>query len=492
MTLPAAYREPMLVRTKIIATVGPACAEKEQLRDLILSGVDVFRLNFAHSKHEWLDGIVKSVRDLAQKLNRPIGLLGDLSGPKIRLGRLPDDAIICNAGAHFSFVRGQTAQGADELTCTYESLIDDVEVDDRILLADGTVSFRVVETSAEDGFARCVVEGPGTIRSRQGVNLPGVKLSTPSLTDKDHDDLAWAIKAGLDFVGFSFVRSADDVRRLRSVIEESGTDTPPMIVAKIEKQEAVDQIEDVVGATDAIMVARGDLGVEADIVQVPAIQKRIIRMCNDRRVPVITATQMLDSMQSNELPTRAEASDVANAVLDGSDAVMLSGETAAGDYPRESVAMMSRIVREAEKLLPDRSERRQSDNVINPGSTAMAVTEAMAIGAVVAAERLGAELIAVATVTGRSARAISHERSHVPVLAVCDDEHAARRLALIWGVTAIISESHPAADDLASLASEWGLREGVLSAGSEVAVMASSNWSDRRHDSLLVHIVETE
>lgn len=489
----AEYREPMLVRTKIIATVGPACGEKDQLRDLILSGVDVFRLNFAHGKHEWLDGIVKSVRELSQELGRSIGLLGDLSGPKIRLGRLPDNAVVCNAGAEFSFVRDRVPQTPSELTCTYESLIDDVAVGDRILLADGTVSFRVIECSTTDGFARCVVEGAGTIRSRQGVNLPGVRLSTPSLTDKDRDDLAWAIKAGLDFVGFSFVRSADDVRLLRSVIEESGTRTPPMIVAKIEKQEAVDQIEDIVAVTDAIMVARGDLGVEADIVQVPGIQKRIIRMCNRKRVPVITATQMLDSMQSNELPTRAEASDVANAVLDGTDAVMLSGETAAGKYPRQSVAMMSRIVCEAEKLLPKRSERRADDDRSASESQALAVTEAMAVGAVAVAERLNADLIAVATVSGRSPRAISKERSGVPVLAICDNDAAARRLSLVWGITPIVcGESHPSADDLASLASDWGVQEGVLSAGSEVVVMAPSQWSDRRHDSLLVHFVEAE
>lgn len=491
MTHRADYHEPLLVRTKIIATVGPACSDKEQLRGLILAGVDVFRLNFAHGKHDWLDGIVQSVRELSEELQRPIALLGDLSGPKIRLGQLPDDAVMCNNGAHFTFVRGRAAETPDELTCTYDALIDDVAAGDRILLADGTVSFRVEERSSDDGFARCVVEGPGMIRSRQGVNLPGVKLSTPSLTDKDRDDLAWAIKAGLDFVGFSFVRSADDVRLLRSVIKDSGTESPPMIVAKIEKQEAVAQIEEIISVTDAIMVARGDLGVEADIVQVPGIQKRIIRLCNSQRVPVITATQMLDSMQTNELPTRAEASDVANAVLDGTDAVMLSGETAAGDYPRESVAMMSRIVREAETLLPDRRESRRVEDSSPAASQALAVTEAMAIGAVVAAERLNADMIAVATVSGRSPLAISKERSRVPVLAICDTLHIARQLALVWGVTPIVfGDSHPSADDLASMASDWGVREGVLKPGSEVVVMAPSMWSDRRHDSLLVHFVE--
>lgn len=492
MPHPSDYREGM-VRTKIIATVGPACARPEQLRELVLSGVDVFRLNFAHGKHDWLDGIVKSVRDLSRELNRPIGLLGDLSGPKIRLGQLPGDAVQCDFGAVFTFVRGRSAEHAHELECTYESLVDDVNAGDRILLADGTVSFRVVEKSAQDGFARCVVEGPGTIRSRQGVNLPGVRLSTPSLTDKDKDDLNWAIAAGLDFVGLSFVRSPDDVRELRAAIESSGTDSPPQIVAKIEKQEAVDQIEDIVEAADAIMVARGDLGVEADIVKVPGIQKRIIQLCNSRRVPVITATQMLDSMQSNSMPTRAEASDVANAVLDGTDAVMLSGETAAGDYPQASVAMMSRIAAEAETMLPERQSQRRAEDRTPPKSQALAVTEAMAVGAVVAATQLGANLIAVATVSGRSPVAISKERSPVPVLAICDNERIARRLSLVWGITAIVHQGeHPAADDLASLASEWGLKQGVLAQGSEVVVMAPSLWGDRKHDSLLVHFVDAD
>jgi pyruvate kinase len=232
-----------------------------------------------------------------------------------------------------------------QLTCTYEPLIDDLRPNDRVLLADGTVSLRVMEQNATAGRVLCEVLQPGLIRSRQGVNLPGVALSTPSLTDKDRLDLQWALDHGIDYIGLSFVRRVDDLKLLRQVISQHPTKTPPWIVAKIEKAEAIADLEAIIAEADAVMVARGDLGVETDIYRVPGLQKRIIRLCNEHRTPVITATQMLDSMQKNELPTRAEASDVFNAVLDGTDAVMLSGETAAGDYPVEAVAMMSRIVR---------------------------------------------------------------------------------------------------------------------------------------------------
>lgn len=486
MDMQETYAERRLTRTRIVATVGPACADRDALRDLVISGVDVFRLNFAHGTHEWLTGIVAQVRDISAELKRPIGILGDLSGPKIRLGQLPEEGLLCNEGAEFTFVRGRDPAHRHELTCTYESLIDDVREGDRILLADGTVAMRVLETNSDS--ARCVVEGAGTIRSRQGVNLPGVALSTPSLTGKDRDDLAWAIENDLDFIGLSFVRSVDDIRELRDSIAQHNPEVPPIIVAKIEKQEAVSQLEAIVDETDAVMVARGDLGVEVDIVQVPAIQKRIIRLCNQKRVPVITATQMLDSMQRSELPTRAEASDVANAVLDGTDAVMLSGETAAGKYPRESVTMMSRIVQEAERLLPN---SQLLDDQAGPGIEALVVTEAVAVGAVAAAGKLGANLIAVATVSGRSARAISSKRGTVPVLAICSSERIARRMALSWGVNAVISNrADMSADELAMLAVEWGRQEKVLDTGNSIVVMASPRWSAAGHDSMLVHVVD--
>ncbi len=491
MSSPDRYQEQILARTKIVATVGPASASREVLKDLIQAGVDVFRLNFAHGSHTWLSEVVATIRDVSRELRRPVGLLGDLSGPKIRLGILPEEGVLCSERDEFIFVRGMKTSGPRELACTYAPLIDDLKVGDRVLLADGIVAMRVIEKDVTKGFARCVVEVAGTIRSKQGVNLPGVALSTPSLTEKDRVDLAWAVKEQIDFVGLSFVRRASDVRELREAIQSHNVTPGPQIVAKIEKPEALEELEAIVDETDAIMVARGDLGVEVDIVQVPSIQKRLIRLCNKKRVPVITATQMLESMQRNELPTRAEASDVFNAVLDGTDAVMLSGETAAGLYPRQAVAMMSRIAQEAEQLLKLRSaaEVRTSGH-----RQALAVTEAVAVGAVATAEELNADLIAVATVSGLAATAISKERCRVPVLAICGSASVARRLTLLWGVipiqTQLDEHGEHTPEHVVLEAIAWGREVGVLRSGSRVVVMASSRWSAEGHDSMLVHVVE--
>jgi pyruvate kinase len=461
------------------------------LKELILAGADVFRLNFAHGSHEWLAEIVKTIWELSDELAHPVGILGDLSGPKIRLSALPNDEVDCVEGQELTFIRDRVAERPDELNCTYEKLVDDVKTGDRILMADGTVQLRVLESNSAAGFARCVVVGGGIVRSRQGVNLPGVALSTPSLTDKDREDLAFAIHHELDYVGLSFVRSARDITDLRQAIAGYDTANPPQIVAKIEKTEAVDDLEAIVDATDAVMVARGDLGVEADIVTVPAIQKRIIALCNQRRVPVITATQMLDSMQHSELPTRAEASDVANAVLDGTDAVMLSGETAVGEYPRQSVAMMSRIVREAERLLHERPNYVTIDES-SAESKATATTEALAVGAVATASKLKSKLIAVATISGRSALAISKARSSVPVLAICDEQNIARRMSLLWGITPVLATDHGlGADRIIKLAESWGIQENVLEPGDNLIVVASVR-SGEGHDSLFVHQVSVE
>jgi pyruvate kinase len=482
------YTEYRLTKTKIIATVGPACGSREMLKELILAGADVFRLNFAHGSHEWLTEIVKTIWELSIELERPVGILGDLSGPKIRLGNISNDEVNCVEGNEISFVRGRSPEGPHELDCTYEALIDDVKPGDRILMADGTVQLRVLESDPAAGFARCLVVGAGIVRSRQGVNLPGVTLSTPSLTKKDREDLAFAIEHELDYVGLSFVRAASDIVELREVIAGYNAANPPQIVAKIEKTEAVDDLEAIIDATDAVMVARGDLGVEADIVQVPSIQKRIIRLCNQRRVPVITATQMLDSMQHSELPTRAEASDVFNAVLDGTDAVMLSGESAAGEYPRQSVAMMSRIVAEAERLLHEQPVLRTPDES-SLSLRATATTEALAIGAVATARSLNSKLIAVATISGRSALAVSKERSRIPVLAICDLPNTARRMSLLWGITPVLaSERSLAADRIIQLAESWGIHERVLEPGSNLIAVASVR-SAEGHDSLFVHQV---
>jgi len=475
------------IKTKIIATVGPACGTEEKLTELVKAGVDVFRLNFAHGEYNWLTTIVETIYAISAKLGRPVGILGDLAGPKIRLEELPGGKLDCLAGARFEFVREADPAHPERLTCTYDRLIDELAVGDRILLADGAVTMVVTERIEAEGRVVCVVEHPGEIRSRQGVNLPGVKLSTPSLTGKDREDLAWAIQHGLDFIGLSFVRSPDDVRLLRQAISDLKPSYEPQIVAKIEKMEAISQLEKILEETDAVMVARGDLGVEVDLALVPILQKRIIRLCNQHRIPVITATQMLDSMERESRPTRAETTDVANAVLDGSDAVMLSGETAIGRFPVEAVATMSRIAHEAERIL---TPIRHADPQSFPRTRALAVTEAVTLGAARAAEHLAVDVIAVATHSGRTALSVSRQRNRIPILGLTDSPEAARRMCLYWGVTpvaTVIGNSTP--QDLIKFIVDWGRKQNVLKAGSKLVLVASTNWSAEGHDMLLVHAI---
>jgi pyruvate kinase len=486
------YSEGPLVKTKIVATVGPATGTREKLGELVEAGVDVFRLNFAHGSYDWFAQVVQWIRQLSAENGRPIAILGDLSGPKIRLGILPEEGLRLRHGTTVEFVRQGSGARLDaippQLTCTYEPLVDDLRPGDRVLLADGTVSLRVLEQDSVAGRVLCEVVQSGVVRSKQGVNLPGVALSTPSLTEKDRADLQWALDHGIDYVGLSFVRNVADLLLLRQVIAAHATKTPPWIVAKIEKAEAIADLEAIVSEADAVMVARGDLGVETDIFRVPGLQKRIIQLCNEHRTPVITATQMLDSMQKNELPTRAEASDVFNAVLDGTDAVMLSGETAAGDYPVEAVAMMSRILREAERLLEPRLWK--SDSRSKPRNRATVITEAVTHGAATAAEHLGADLIVAATLGGKTAMAISKQRPHVPILALTDRPEVARRMCLFWGVTALETpEVASAPRDLLAFVTQLGRERKLLESGSKLVLVGSSDWTLEWHDMMLVHVV---
>ena len=482
------YSEGPLVKTKIVATVGPASASHEKLTELVSAGVDVFRLNFAHGTYEWFDQVVGWIRQVSAELQQPIAILADLAGPKIRLGELPPEGLRCRHGAKLEVGRNVEPGRLDHLTCTYEQLIDDLRVNDRVLLADGSVSLRVTEALPKQGKVVCVVVQPGLVRSRQGVNLPGAVLSTPSVTDKDRADLQWVLDHGLDYVGLSFVRSSEDIRLLKRLIAAHGTKTPPWIVAKIEKPEAITDLEQIVIETDAVMVARGDLGVEADVFRVPALQKQIIRMCNEHRTPVITATQMLDSMQKSELPTRAEASDVFNAVLDGTDAVMLSGETAAGDYPVEAVAMMSRIAREAEQMLETRLPK--SDSRSTNRTRATAITEAVTHGAGTAAAHLNADLIVAATQGGKTAMAVSKQRPKIPILALTDRPEVARRMCLFWGVTPMETSAVALVPrELLAFVEVQGRARKLLDSGSKLVLIGSSDWNLEWHDMMLVHVV---
>ncbi|WP_459555093.1 pyruvate kinase [Lacunimicrobium album] len=479
-------------KTKIVATIGPATSSREQLKALILAGVNVFRLNFAHGTHEQHGSVLQLIRELSAELSKPVAILGDLSGPKIRLGKLPNDEIDCLLGSRFEFVKGSTGGDVTKLNCTYEYLIDDLNPGDPVLLADGNVGMRVVEKYADEGRAVCIVEHPGLIRSKQGINLPGVNLRTPSLTEKDRDDLAWALAHRIDFVSLSFVRRAEDLRHLRQTIEDLQKIVSdkhiPQIVAKIEKLEAIQELDGILEESDVVMVARGDLGVEADIVKVPILQKLIIKKCGEARVPVITATQMLDSMQHSPFPTRAEATDVANAVLDGTDAVMLSGETAVGKFPVRTVEVMRRIVMEAETLL---ATRNFIDARIQPGRKALEVTEAMTLAAGTAASQLQADLIVVITKSGRTALSMSKQRHPMPVLAITKELETSRKLCMVWGVYphfADIQENDPKA--VLSTVLEWGKSNGILKHGSKIALILDSIWSAEGHDVLMIHTVD--
>jgi pyruvate kinase len=476
-----------LVKSKIIATVGPACESRQRLAELVRAGADLFRLNFAHGTHEWLDRVLEAIRTASRELDRPVGILADLAGPKIRLGELPPDGILLADGARVEFVRTPDPRDPTKLTCSYDLLIDDLQPGDRILLADGMAALRVVEKPPENDCLVCLVDRPGLIRSRQGVNLPGAALQLPALTDKDRDDLSWAVKNRIDYISLSFVRTAEDITQLRAAVAACDPEACPGIIAKIEKMEAIVELDRILPQVDGVMVARGDLGVEVDIALVPALQKRIVHACNEHGVPVITATQMLDSMQAKETPTRAEASDVANAVLDGSDALMLSGETAIGSYPVESVAVMNRIAAEIERFVRPAN----GESVFTFSRTrAKIVTQAVTLGAGVAAAHLSSDLIVVATRSGRTALAISNQRRQVPILALSDSAATVRKMALYWGVTAIetpiVKSSHAG---VLSFVVDWGRCNGVLRSGSRFVLVTSTDWTSEAKDTLLVHVV---
>ncbi len=479
------YQESPLAKTKIVATLGPACDSPDMLRQMVVAGVDIFRLNFAHGRHDELAESVVAIRKMAAELGRSVGILGDLGGPKIRLGTLPGGSQRVDRGERYAFVHNPDPDNPTEFSATYNGLVDDLKVDDPVLLADGTVALRVVDKQADR--AVCVVEQPGLLRSGQGVNLPGVDLRVPSVTEKDRADLAWAVAQGLDFIGLSFVRRADDIYELRRLIGQLNPEHSPFIVAKIEKPEAVVELDGILTQADVIMVARGDLGVEIDIVRVPAIQKQIIRECNRQRVPVITATQMLDSMQHSQMPTRAEASDVANAVLDGSDAVMLSGETAIGEYPLQSVVMMSRIVQEAEPFVVPHKELPIG---VSSRNAATQMTRAVALGAMHAAEQLAADLIVVLTRSSKTAIAVSELRSPIPILALTDSPQTARRLCVAWGVTALVTDvCQKTPECWMEFVVTWGRQQGILETGHRVVLVGSTNWTQPGKDLMLVHTV---
>lgn len=419
----------MLRRAKILATLGPACASEDQIRKLVEAGMDGARLNFSHGTHDDHAHVIERVRQVASELDRPIAVVQDLQGPKLRTGDLPNhEPVELTPGSKLILTTEPVVGSAQKLYVNYGHLPKDVRSGDQILLDDGRIELRVVDVAGHDVATEVVVGGP--IGEHKGINLPGVALSAPSLTEKDRDDLAFGLEHGVDMVAMSFIRRPEDIVGLRQTIEaqpEAALRVP--LISKLERREAIDNLDDILAASDGVMVARGDLGVEMAAEQVPSLQKRIISSANARQRLVITATQMLESMIREPRPTRAEASDVANAVFDGSDVLMLSGETASGSYPIRSVETMARIISDAEAHAIEWGFRPIEDD-LPTSDDAVATTQAA--GAL--AEEREARAIAVFTRSGRTALLMSKARPRTPILGLTPEQRTFNRMALYWGV----------------------------------------------------------
>ncbi len=452
-------------RTKIVATVGPASRQPEILRGLIEVGVDVIRLNFSHGDHEEHAESVSLIRDLSDGLDRPVAILADLAGPKIRIGEIDGTGVSLSAGQRFTLTARPVKGGPTGVSVNYAGLPQDVKPGESVLLDDGLIELKVEAVDGPD--VRCQVVVGGLLTSHKGVALPMTNLNLPCLTRKDHDDLRFGLEQGIDFVGLSFVRTAADVECARGAVADLGYDTP--LIAKIERHEALDHLDAIMAAVDGIMVARGDLAVDMSFEQVPTIQKRIIRLSNQAGKPVITATQMLRSMVDNPRPTRAEATDVANAVFDGTDAVMLSEESAIGRYPIETVRVMDRIIRAAEADVDYGGALLRRDRITEQGRI---IPSAVARAACFIAQDIGASAILTPTSSGRTARAIARYRPVQPIVALTPDPATYHRLALSWGITPLLVGDLLSTDDMIEKSKEAVLRTGVLASGDTLVITA--------------------
>lgn len=467
-------------RTKIVATIGPACRDPAMLRQLLDAGVDVFRLNTAHGSREQFDALAADIRRTAAEAGRIVAILVDLAGPKIRLGQLATDPVQCREGEEFTFRRGDATNVPGELVSTYAPLIDEVRPGDRVILADGTVGLQVVDKQADHVRMRAL--NGGTFRSRQGINLPGVSLGIAALTPSDLEFADWAAERGADFVSLSFVRRSDEINELRQRLR--ARQSAALLIAKIEKREALDRLEEIVSAADGVMVARGDLGVETDVAEIAVVQKRIIAECRRQMRPVIVATQMLESMHQNPRPTRAEATDVANAILDGADACMLSGETAIGQHPLAAVETMHRIMRATEKVLGQWSAR-----LDGPASSVHPITSAVVQGAGQIATGLGARLVVIATRSGATAIVRSKLHDLVPTIGLSDCEATLRQMCLYWGITPLAGAPVHDGPALRDFIEHWGRTNDVLQAGDRVVYVTGSHYFPRAHNVVVVHEV---
>jgi pyruvate kinase len=449
--------------SKIVCTIGPATRSPRMIRKLIQAGMDVARLNFSHGTHEEHAQSIALLREASAELEKPIAIIADLQGPKIRTGALAGGGtVLLRAGQKFVVTTAKVLGDSTRVNTTFHPMPREVKRGDRILLSDGLIELRVESTSHTE--VTCQVINGGILGEHQGINLPGVKLRVPALTEKDRADLRFAVARGADYIAVSFVRRPEDVVLAKSLIRRAKKNTP--VIAKLEKPEAIENLEGILPVSDGVMVARGDLGVEMNPERVPVVQKNIIALARQFRRPVITATQMLESMTENPRPTRAEASDVANAIFDGSDAVMLSAETATGKYPLEAVGMMARIIEEAEASIREFPRLAAQEK--------LKVAETVAELVCHASQELHMKLIAVFTHSGFTAQLVSRYRPLVPIIAFSPEVETRRRMALLWGVTPRRIVDTKKIDGLAAIAEKRLLEERLVRKGDVIGIVAGT------------------
>lgn len=453
----------MLRKAKIVCTIGPASESVETLCKLIEAGMNVARLNFSHGSHEEHAARIANIREASKKTGKLVAILLDTKGPEIRTGTLTTDAVELIEGNLITLTTEEIAGTVDRISITYRDLPKDVEVGSTILIDDGLIGLTV--EAIEDTEIVCRIKNGGTLKSKKGVNVPGVQIKLPGITEKDAQDIEFGIRQGVDFIAASFVRKASDILEIREILERHNATID--IIAKIENEEGVFNVDEILAVADGLMVARGDLGVEIPAEEVPLVQKKLIRKCNELGKPVITATQMLDSMQRNPRPTRAEASDVANAIFDGTDAIMLSGETAAGKYPVESVDTMNRIAMRAEQELNYREILHS--HAFNKQVT---ITDAISQAVANAALDLDAAAVITATESGHTARMVSKYRPKAPIIAVTPYEGVARRLAIVNGVYPVIGAMAGSTDEMLSHSVDQSVKSGLVRHGDLVVISA--------------------
>ncbi|MGD6816836.1 pyruvate kinase [Metabacillus sp. 84] len=453
-------------KTKIVCTIGPASETVEQLTALIEAGMNVSRLNFSHGDFEEHGNRIKNIREASKLTGKTVAILLDTKGPEIRTHSMQDGAIELETGNEIIVSMQEVTGTADKFSISYEGLVEDVHPGSTILLDDGLIGLEVLEVNKTAGEIRTKIMNSGTLKNKKGVNVPGVSVNLPGITEKDAKDIVFGIEQGVDFIAASFVRRASDVLEIRELLEEHKA-ADIQIIPKIENQEGVDNINEILEVSDGLMVARGDLGVEIPAEEVPLVQKDLIKKCNALGKPVITATQMLDSMQRNPRPTRAEASDVANAIFDGTDAIMLSGETAAGQYPKEAVQTMHNIASRAEQALDYKgtlSKRREE--------TGMSITDAIGQSVAHTALNLNVAAIVTPTESGHTARMISKYRPKAPIAAITSSESVSRKLALVWGVYSRTGQKAASTDEMLENAVQESINTGIVKHGDLIVITA--------------------